>query len=151
MKPSKKKGKGYGKLQPAGLEGWFANATFSVFILASVTFMVYARSLSLDYTKLDDSIFIVENAQYNADLKNISVSFQRGLFNPTKDAYYRPLFLVDFILESRLFGIKPAGYHFTNLLFHIISVILLFLFLKRIKIPPADSFLLSLLFAVHRC
>ncbi|MCX6267446.1 MAG: hypothetical protein NTW16_08835 [Bacteroidetes bacterium] len=149
MKSPKNKVRNAEKQQPAGFMGWFNNTLFSVMTLASITFMVYARSLSLEYTKLDDSIFIVENAPYNADAKNIGVSFQRGLFNPTKDAYYRPLFLVDFILESRIFGVKPAGYHFTNLLFHIISVILLFLFLKRIKIPPIDSFLLSLIFAVH--
>ncbi len=149
MTPRKDKGKSSGKLKNSGIEERLANTTFALLLLAAITFMVYARTLVLDYTKLDDSIFIVENAQYNADANNIVVSFQRGLFNPTKDAYYRPLFLVDFILESRLFGVKPAGYHFTNLLFHIISVMLLFLFLKRIKIPPADSFLLSLLFAVH--
>ena len=127
----------------------FSNVWFSVLILASITFVVYARSLSLDYTKLDDSIFIVENAPYNADAHNLIVSFQRGLFNPTKDAYYRPMFLVDFILESRLFGTSPAGYHFSNLIFHILSVILLFFFLQRLKIPPANAFLLSLIFAVH--
>jgi hypothetical protein len=149
MKPPKSKVKTSGNLRPAGIEGWFTNTSYALFALVSITFLVYARTLSLDYTKLDDSIFIVENAQYNADAKNIGVSFQRGLFNPTKDAYYRPLFLVDFILESRVFGINPAGYHFTNLLFHIISVVLLFLFLKRIKIPPVNSFLLSLIFAVH--
>lgn len=149
MKTMKKTGRRTAKDHPVGLEKRFANTWFAIMVLASVTFVVYARTLVLDYTKLDDSIFIIENAQYNADAKNIGVSFQRGLFNPTRDAYYRPLFLVDFILESRIFGIEPAGYHFTNLLFHIISVILLFLFLKRIKIPPSDSFLLSLLFAVH--
>ncbi|MCX6303933.1 MAG: tetratricopeptide repeat protein [Bacteroidetes bacterium] len=149
MAPPKKNSKNAGKLKPTGFEDMFSNTILAIVVLASITFMVYARTLMLDYTKLDDSIFIVENAQYNSDAKNIGVSFQRGLFNPTKDAYYRPLFLVDFILESRLFGIKPAGYHFTNLLFHIISVVLLFLFFKRIKIPPQDSFLLSLLFAVH--
>jgi len=149
MKNPKKTGKGPGKLKPAGLEDRFSSTIFAVLILVSITFLVYSRSLFLDYTKLDDSIFIIENAPYNSDAKNIGVSFQRGLFNPTKDAYYRPLFLVDFILESRLFGIKPAGYHFTNLLYHILSVVMLFIFLKRIKIPPLDSFLLSLLFAVH--
>lgn len=148
MKPPKGKGRSSAQLKPAGIEGWFAHTSYAVLVLASITFLVYARSLTLDYTKLDDSIFIVENAHFNADAKNIGVSFQRGLFNPTKDAYYRPVFLVDFILESRLFGVNPAGYHFTNLLFHIISVILLFLFLKRIKIPPIDAFLLALLFAV---
>jgi hypothetical protein len=149
MNPAKKNNKSIVKIRPAGMEGWFTNTLFSIALLASITFVVYASTLTLGYTKLDDSIFIVENAQYNSDSKNVLVSFQRGLFNPTKDAYYRPLFLVDFIIESRFFGIKPAGYHFTNLLFHVISVILLFLFLKKIKIPPIDAFLLSLLFAVH--
>ncbi|MFZ4520898.1 MAG: tetratricopeptide repeat protein [Bacteroidales bacterium] len=149
MASPKKSGKNAAKLKPAGLEGRFSNTMFAILVLVAITFLVYARTLLLDYTKLDDSIFIVENAQYNADASNIGVSFQRGLFNPTKDAYYRPLFLVDFIIESRLFGTKPAGYHFTNLLFHILSVVLLFLFFKRIKIPPLDAFLLSLVFAVH--
>ena len=149
MKNPKKKAKIAGKSRILHFEDLFSNTYFAIGLLVSITFMVYSRSLLLGYTKLDDSIFIVENAQYNADLKNIDVSFHRGLFNPTRDAYYRPIFLVDFILESRLFGIEPAGYHVTNLLFHILSVILLFLFLKKIKIPPLDSFLLSLLFALH--
>ena len=149
MKTKKKSDIRGGKVIQGGLESRFSNTTFSILLLISVTFMVYSRSLFLDFTKLDDSIFIVENAQFNSDAKNIGVSFHRGLFNPTKDAYYRPVFLVDFIVESRIFGINPAGYHFTNLLFHIFSVTLLFLFFRKIKIPPADSFLLSMLFAVH--
>jgi len=148
-KPPVKNPKTAGKLPAATFESRFNNTLFSILVLASLTFVVYSRTLLFDYTKLDDSIFIVENASYNADAHNIAVSFQRGLFNPTRDVYYRPVFLVDFILESRLFGVKPAGYHFTNLLFHILSVCLLFLFLKKIRIPPADSFLLSLLFALH--
>ncbi len=148
-KPPVKNPKTARKLPAATFESRFNNTLFSILVLASLTFVVYSRTLLFGYTKLDDSIFIVENASYNADAHNIAVSFKRGLFNPTRDVYYRPLFLVDFILESRLFGVKPAGYHFTNLLFHILSVCLLFLFLKKIKIPPADSFLLSLLFALH--
>ena len=137
------------KKSPTGITEFFSRSRIPVLLLILITSTVYFRSLFLDYTRLDDSIFIVENAKYNADLHNVVVSFQRGLFNPTKDAYYRPLFLVDFIIESRIFGTNPAGYHFTNLLFHIISVVLLFLFFKKLKIPPLDSFLLSLLFAVH--
>ncbi len=149
MKKQQKNVKNSVKSVPVSFEGRFANTLFCLLVLASVTFVVYSRTLFLDYTRLDDSIFIVENAHYNADLHNIGVSFHRGLFNPAKDAYYRPLFLVDFIIESRFFGISPAGYHFTNLLFHIISVMLLFLFFRKIKIPPLNAFLLSLIFAVH--
>ncbi|HNY03915.1 MAG TPA: hypothetical protein PKG48_15070, partial [Bacteroidales bacterium] len=149
MSNPKKKNRKQAPARPAGFSGLIRKNGFAIGLLIAFTFIVYARSLFLGYTRLDDSIFIVENAKYNADAGNLVVSFQRGLFNPTKDAYYRPLFLVDFILESRLFGVKPAGYHFTNLLFHLLSVTLLFLFLRRLKIPPEDSFLLSLLFAVH--
>ena len=149
MSNPKKKNRKQAPARPAGFSGLIRKNGFAIGLLIAFTFIVYARSLFLGYTRLDDSIFIVENAKYNADAGNLVVSFQRGLFNPTKDAYYRPLFLVDFILESRLFGVKPAGYHFTNLLFHLLSVTLLFLFLRRLKIPPEDAFLLSLLFAVH--
>ncbi len=149
MSQARNRDKKKGAAKPAGIAGILARTGPTLALLAVITFAVYARSLFLGYTRLDDSIFIVENEKYNEDAGNIVVSFQRGLFNPTKDAYYRPLFLVDFILESRLFGVEPAGYHLTNLLFHILSVILLYLFLRRLKIPPEDSFFLSLLFAVH--
>ena len=149
MKPNEKLRKNSLNKVPASVEGWFANTRNLILLLATITAFVYFKTIFLDYTKLDDSIFIVENAQFNSDTHNIGVAFQRGLFNPTKDAYYRPMFLVDFIIESNFFGVKPAGYHFTNLLFHLFSVVLLFLFFRKIKIPALDSFLLTMFFAVH--
>jgi hypothetical protein len=128
---------------------WYRRQIFVFALLAAVPLLIYLRTLGFGFTMLDDSIFIRENVEYNRELSNIAVSFQRGLFNPTGDFYYRPVFLVDFILESRLFGTSPAGYHFTNLLFHIICVILLYVFLVRLKIPPGTSLFLTLIFAVH--
>ena len=149
MKPKEKIRKKNLKKSPAGIEGRFSNIRLSILLLIVITFILYFRTVFLDYTKLDDSIFIVENARFNSDTHNIGVAFHRGLFNPTKDAYYRPMFLVDFIIESRFFGVKPAGYHFSNLLYHLFSVVLLYLFFRKIKIPGLDSFLLALIFAVH--
>lgn len=149
MKTPQKTSRKNDKRGDGRLFGYLSRTSVAILILVLLTATVYFKSLFLDYTRLDDSIFIIENATYNSDPGNILVSFQRGLFNPTKDAYYRPVFLVDFILESRLFGTSPAGYHFTNLLFHLISVILLYIFLKKISIPPPDAFLLSAIFSVH--
>ncbi len=128
---------------------FFRKPTYAAILLTILTLVVYFRSVSLDYTRLDDSIFIIENESYNSNLKNLATSFQRGLFHPTQDAYYRPVFLVDFILESRLFGTDPAGYHFTNLLYHIISVLLLYYFLKKTGLDPLDSLVLAAIFSVH--
>ncbi|MCX6249496.1 MAG: hypothetical protein NTX61_01980 [Bacteroidetes bacterium] len=117
--------------------------------LILIPVIVYIKTITFQLTKLDDQIFIKENQIYNSGFKNIPVSFHRGLFNPKEDIYYRPLFLVDFILESKIFGIDPHGYHLTNLLYHIISVVLLFIFFRKLKIPDVDSLILTTLFAVH--
>lgn len=130
-------------------EAFYRKSTYAAILLTILTLVVYFRSLSLDYTRLDDSIFIIENETYNSNLKNLATSFQRGLFHPTQDAYYRPVFLVDFILESKLFGTNPAGYHFTNLLYHILSVLLLYFFLNKTGLGPLDSLILSAIFSVH--
>ncbi|MEI8226543.1 MAG: tetratricopeptide repeat protein [Bacteroidota bacterium] len=128
---------------------WFEHQNMLLFLLVAITLLVYIKVVTLGFTRFDDSIFIIENQQYNKDLSNIFHSFGRGLFNPENDIYYRPVFLVDFILESRLFDQNPAGYHFTNLIFHVVCVVLLFFFFKAIGLRKVDSFFLSLIFALH--
>ena len=128
---------------------WYSRRIYVMLLLIGLPLLVYFKVIGLDFTMLDDSIFIKENREYNSNLSNLATSFKRGLFNPANDFYYRPVFLVDFILESRLFGISPAGYHFTNLLFHILCVVLLYLFFMKLKIPGIPALVLALIFAVH--
>lgn len=146
-KPVKPLSKERKKVVKAGK--WYESQRNQVLMLIFIPVLVYIQVLSLGFTMLDDTIFIVENQLYNKDLANIVQSFQRGLFNPEQDIYYRPVFLVDFILESRLFGINAAGYHFSNLVFHVLCVVLLFFFLKAVRIKQTDAFILSLFFALH--
>ena len=121
----------------------------SILLLTLAVIIVYFPSLRLGYTELDDSIFIKEQKAYNEDLSNLITSFKRGVFNPTKDVYYRPLLLDSFILNYHLSHENILGWHVVNVLLHLFSVILLLLLLKKIGINELSSFLLSLLFAVH--
>lgn len=122
---------------------------FILLLLLAVPLLVYIKVVTLDYTMLDDSIFIKENQPFNSDIHNVSKAFHRGVFSEVNDSYYRPVFLADFIIESQFFGTSVAGYHFTNLLFHMICVLLLYLFLRRLKIPEPHALILALIFAVH--
>lgn len=125
---------------------------YSLLLLVLVPLAVYFNVIMLQYTGIDDSLFIVNSKEYNRDASHIFTSFQRGLFQPADKSlydYYRPLFLVDMIAEYHFFGDDATGYHCTNLLFHILSVILLFQFLKKIRISETTSLILALLFAVH--
>ena len=149
MKATVKRAEISKKREPVIVQHWYEKQNISLFLLIAVPVLVYFQALTLGFTMLDDTIFIVEYQYFNKDLANLFHSFDRGLFSPANDFYYRPLFLVDFILESRLFGVSAAGYHFTNLLFHVVCVVLLYYFLMAVGVRQADSLFLSLLFSLH--
>lgn len=122
---------------------------YPMWILVIAVLIVYLPTLKLGYTELDDSIFIKEQRDYNRDLSNLVTSFKRGVFNPTQDVYYRPLLLDSFILNYQVSGENIFGWHVVNVLLHLLSVLLLFILLRKLKVSELSSFLLALLFAVH--
>ena len=119
--------------------------------LAVAALLVYAPSLSFRLTDYDDGIFINTFQDYNEDLRNLFVSFGRGVFDAVRDTYYRPIFSDVMILNYQLadHGHNIAMYHAVNILFHIVAVVLLYKLLTRLKIKELHAFILTLFFAVH--
>jgi len=117
--------------------------------LAAAVFILYLPTLHFGFTDLDDAIFIKDMHAYNEDLSNLVTSFQRGVFNATKDNYYRPLFLDSIILNYQFAKGTIEGYRFVNILLHLGCVILLYKLFLRLKIDKLAAFTMSLLFAVH--
>ncbi len=117
--------------------------------LSLAVLLLYLPTLQYGFTELDDSIFIRELRSYNEDIGNFFVSFGRGVFDATKDDYYRPFFLNSMLLNYQVSGVNIAGYHLVNVLLHLACVWLLFGLFKRLGIREMHAFLLTLLFAVH--
>jgi tetratricopeptide (TPR) repeat protein len=89
------------------------------------------------------------NSGFNKNPANIIQSFLQTLYTNFDSIYYRPVFQIDMILEYHLFGVHPSGYHLTSLLFHCLSVILVYLFFRKLQLEKVPAFLMSALFAVH--
>ena len=53
------------------------------------------------------------------------------------------------MFDCQLYGLKPAGHHFTNVLLHTIAVILLFLVLRQMTGTLWRSAFVAALFAIH--
>jgi len=111
--------------------------------------VVYCVSFGFGFTELDDSIFIKEMQGYNQDLSNLVTSFGRGVFDATKDPYYRPLFLDSMVLNYHFSGEDIMWYHVVNVLFHLCSVLLLYKLFTKLNVKAVPAFILTLIFAVH--
>lgn len=117
--------------------------------LALAVLIIYFPTFSFGFTELDDSIFIKEFRTFNEDTHNLITAFTRGLFDATKDPYYRPLFSDAMLLNYQVNGDNIEGYHIINVLLHMGTVLLLYKLLMKLGIKDLWAFMLSMIFAVH--
>ncbi len=61
---------------------------------------------------------------------------------------YRPMLTASFLIDRKIWGEAPLGYHMTNLLIHIANTVLLFALLS-LYIPEGVAFGSAALFALH--
>jgi hypothetical protein len=63
--------------------------------------------------------------------------------------YWRPAFVGWMVLNERLFGLDPAGWHLSSLLLHALVTALAFGFLRQLRADARIAGAAALLFAVH--
>jgi|GEM_PF-594938 len=80
---------------------------------------------------------------------------KQGHINGKTKKYYRPVHRQSLILDAKLWGDSPFGFHLTNIILHSLSTILLYflflLVLKEFNVAPRYpvAFLSSMLFALY--
>ncbi|MES2764195.1 MAG: hypothetical protein V4677_18405 [Bacteroidota bacterium] len=124
---------------------FFENKTRVYITLVLVPFCLYFKSLFFEFSPMDDQWMVIKNADVLSDWKNINLFFT----NPLVGLYYRPLFSVSLMFDFQIGKTTPFIYHFSNLTFHLISVILLYKLFLNLKVSAKTSFLLTLIFSVH--
>lgn len=135
---------------PRGVRRIGAGQLLLALALAS-TFIVYLGTLRFDFV-YDDHEQIVENFRIQ------SWQYVPGYFTEhvwshisPKDPgnFYRPLFLLWLRLNHLLFGVRPAGWHFTSVLLHLGATLLVYLLARRLLNDRAGAGLAALIFGIH--
>jgi len=67
----------------------------------------------------------------------------------TSETSYRPLNTLSYFIDYKIWGMRPWGFHLTNILFHCGNVALLYLLASAISGYRLFGFLAGLLFAIH--
>src|SRR5947208_2238717 len=115
-------------------------------LLVALTLAAFGRVCGHDFVNYDDPDYVTENPQVLAGLTRQSIAWA---FTTTHAANWHPLTWLSLQLDHQLYGLRPWGYHLTNLLLHTANALVLFLALRRMTGAVARSAMVAALFAIH--
>lgn len=123
----------------------------SLCLIVVLTFAVYANSLQGEFI-WDDKDLIVDNS-YIKNWSNLDTNLTKDFFYRSQDkgkvGYYRPVITLSYMLDYSLWKQNSSGYHLTNLIFHVLNSVTIYLLVLLLSGSLICSLLVSLLFAVH--
>ena len=114
--------------------------------LMLVTAAVFCQVCTYDFINYDDPIYVYENPNIQAGITPGAIKWA---FTTGYGSNWFPLTWLSYMLDWQLYGSKPAGYHCTNLIFHIANTLLLFIVLKQMTHKLWPSAFVAALFALH--
>ncbi|MBZ5495807.1 MAG: tetratricopeptide repeat protein [Acidobacteriia bacterium] len=115
-------------------------------LLLLTTLAVYSQVRSYDFVNYDDREYVSENSHVRAGLTWESMVWA---FTSDYDGNWLPLTWLSHMADCQLFGLRSGLHHLTNVLFHTLSTLLLFAFLKRMTGSRWRSAFVACLFALH--
>jgi hypothetical protein len=121
-----------------------------IVIIVIAVFAAYLFYINGKFIWDDDSL-IVENHSIRS-LKNVgTILSQNDIGSGSGSVYnfYRPLQTISYALDYFCWGLKPAGYHLTNIFLHIAVAILIYGLINILYANRLLAFFAALLFAVH--
>ncbi len=115
-------------------------------VLTVVTLAVFWQVNHFDFINIDDDIYITKNSHV---LSGITIEGFRWAFTTNYFGLWNPLLWLSFMFDYELYGLNAGGYHLTNLILHIMSVLLLFWVFNRMTHETWKSAFVAALFALH--
>jgi protein O-mannosyl-transferase len=123
-------------------------------ILAGIiilTIIIYSDSLKNEFTNFDDDNIITNNK----NIQDLSISGIVKMFSSYYVNTYLPLTILIWSLIYHFFSFNPIGYHSVNLLFHVLNIMIVYLFIYKLTSSHIFNYriqvsaLVACLFAIH--
>jgi protein O-mannosyl-transferase len=123
-----------------------------------LTLIIYSGSLKNGFLNWDDNILVTGNK----DIQDFSISGIVKIFTSLYQHAYNPLRILSYSITYHFFGLNPPAFHSINIFFHLLNIILVYLFIYQLtSLQTTDhspqtsrnriqvSALVACLFAVH--
>jgi protein O-mannosyl-transferase len=116
--------------------------------LVLATLVVYWPVRRHELINYDDPAYVSENPHVNIGLTWEGISWAFGRLHGER-TYWHPLTWISHMVDCQVFGLKPAGHHLVNVLFHMLNTVLVFLVFLRMTGAFWRCAVLAGLFALH--
>jgi len=117
-----------------------------ILILTMMVLGIYWPVQDYGFINFDDDVYVTQNINVQSD---ITCDGLRWAFSTKYFGLWNPLTWLSLMLDYQLFGLNAGGYHWTNVIFHILNSVLLFFLFKNLTGAVWRSAFVAALFAVH--
>ena len=115
-------------------------------VLILLSLLTYWQVQNFDFINMDDPLYITDNPPVRNGLTREGILWA---FTFNDISYWHPLTWLSHMADSHIYWLNPKGHHFTNVVVHIASTILLFLTLKGMTGALWRSAFVAAFFALH--
>lgn len=107
--------------------------------------VVYGPSVGYGFVNWDDPWYVIHNPL----IQGWSLENLWGIATEVVTRNYAPVTIFSYLLDHTLWGLWPGGYHLTNLLWHALNSLLVFLLVRQVTGRTHWAWPTALLFAIH--
>ena len=110
--------------------------------------LVYSQVAHHQFVSIDDDLYVTENNHVlnGLTLENMKWAFELERKDKT---YWHPLTWISHMVDVQLWGLNAGRHHLSNLFFHIMNAVLLFLVLRGMTGAVWKSAFVASVFALH--
>jgi Tfp pilus assembly protein PilF len=114
--------------------------------LSILVLVSYWEVAGNQFISFDDPQYVTENPQVQRGLDRETAVWA---FTTSQASNWHPLTWLSLMLDRELYGRNAPGYHWTNVILHLMGGLILFLALNRMTASPWPSGLVAALFLIH--
>ena len=119
--------------------------TVCVFLTA-IIWIVFGQTLTHDFVNFDDDRYVYENSEVN---RGLTLDGLKWVLTHSHASLWHPLTTLSHMADCQIFGLKPGGHHFANVVLHNVAAVLLFLVFRAMTGSSWRCAFVAAIFAIH--
>ncbi len=116
-----------------------------VFLTVAI-WLVFGQTLNHEFINFDDDRYVYQNAEVS---RGLTVEGLKWFLTHAHARLWHPLTTLTHMTDCQIYGLRPGGHHFTNVVLHTVGSLLLFLALSRMTGSVWRSAFVAAIFAIH--